>query len=90
MMIEDGTSDLWVYKRNPAIAVPRGDIVATTPNGIRDLKPAAALLFKAKYQRPKDEADFANALPKLQRSERTWLKDCLELCHPGNGWADRL
>ncbi|MRX36817.1 amino acid transporter [Aminobacter sp. MDW-2] len=90
MMIEEGSPDLWVYKRNPAISVPRADIVATTPAGISYLKPAAILLFKAKHGRPKDEVDFANALPKLQQSERSWLKHCLDLCHQGHRWAERL
>jgi len=90
MMIEEGSQDLWVYKRNPAIAVPRTEIVATTPAGIPYLKPAAILLFKAKYQRPKDEVDFTNALPKLQQSERAWLRACLDLCHQGHRWTERL
>lgn len=90
MMIEEGSPDLWVYKRNPAIAVPRTGIVASTPAGISYLKPAAILLFRAKYLRPKDEVDFANALPKLQQSERAWLRACLDLCHQGHRWADRL
>ncbi len=74
MKIEDGSPELWVYKRNPAIVVPRADIVAMTPDGIPYLKPATVLLFKAKYQRPKDEIDFENALPKLERVGRAWLK----------------
>ncbi|WP_434781288.1 hypothetical protein [Aminobacter carboxidus] len=67
--------------------MPRANIVATTPNDIPYLKPVAVLLFKAKYQRPKDEANFENALPKLQRSERAWLKDCLDMRHPGHEWT---
>jgi hypothetical protein len=90
MMIEPGTPETWVYKREPEITRPRSEMVAQTPDGVAYLKPAAILLFKAKYQRDKDEADFANALPKLEPAERVWLKACLDAKHPGHGWTDVL
>ena len=90
MMIEPGTPDLWVYKRDATITRPRADMVAVTPDGIPYLKPAAVLLFKAKYRRDKDELDFVNALPRLEPSERAWLKACLATAHPGHEWAKLL
>jgi len=90
MMIEPGTLDTWIYKRDPAISLPRAEIVARTEDGISYLKPAAILLFKAKYQRAKDEADFERALPKLLSSERQWLKTSLAACHPGHEWLSSL
>ena len=90
MMIEPGTDDGWVYKRATEIRRPRSEMVMRTAGGIPYLNPSAVLLFKAKYQRPKDEADFAAALPKLAAPERTWLRDCLELLHPGHGWTKAL
>jgi hypothetical protein len=90
MMIEPGTPDLWVYKRDAAITRPRAEMVAVTPDGIPYLKSAAVLLFKAKYRRDKDELDFANALPRLEPSERAWLKACLATAHPGHEWAKLL
>ena len=65
-------------------------MVRVTAHGIPYLAPAAILLFKAKYRRDKDEADFARALPKLDAAERRWLKDCLEKVHPGDDWAKAL
>jgi len=90
MMIEPGTPDTWIYKRDASIALPRAEMVDTTAEGIPYLKPAAILLFKAKYQRPKDEADFENASAKLTAAERDWLKACLDAIHPGHDWAKRL
>lgn len=90
VMIEPGTPEIWVYKRDPRIARPRTAMVARTPDGLPYLKPAAVLLFKAKHRRPKDEIDFRNALPKLDEAERAWLKACLDAAHPGHAWARSL
>ncbi|MCZ7447156.1 amino acid transporter [Agrobacterium rhizogenes] len=90
MMIEPGTNDTWAYKRNPEITRPRTDMVALTADGIPYLNPSAVLLFKAKHKRPKDEQDFVSAHPKLPLSERRWLRNCLELLHPGHEWAQAL
>lgn len=90
MMIEPGTNDSWAYKRDPQIKRPRTEMVGLTADGIPYLNPPAVLLFKAKHRRPKDEEDFANALPKLPPSERRWLRDCLERLHPDHEWAKVL
>ncbi|WP_244481956.1 amino acid transporter [Rhizobium sp. Root1204] len=90
MMIEPGTEQTWVCKRDPQIHGPRHDFVRKTVEGIPYLAPAAILLFKAKYQRTKDEADFETALPKLTTPERKWLKASLGLVHPGHDWIGVL
>lgn len=90
MMIEPGTFETWVYKRDPTISRPRAEMVGTTAEGIPYLKPAAVLLFKAKYRRAKDEIDFEQALPKLPASKRLWLKTCLAACHPDHEWLESL
>ncbi|CAH1668661.1 nucleotidyltransferase domain-containing protein [Chelatococcus asaccharovorans] len=90
MMIEHGTPETWVYKRDPAIRRPRAEMVALTADGIPYLQPSAVLLFKAKYRRPKDEEDFARALPLLPPAERLWLKNSLDRVHPGHDWARAL
>ena len=90
MMIEPGTPEMWVYKRDARISAPRAEMVARTADGIPYLKPAAILLFKAKYRRAKDEVDFDNALERLTAPERVWLKACLDALHPGHAWVQRL
>lgn len=90
MMLECGSRETWVYKRDPRLTCPRNAIVAETADGIPYLRPAAVLLFKAKYQRPKDEIDFQNALPKLTTAERIRLGTWLETTHPGHDWLAAL
>lgn len=90
MMIEPGTNDTWVYKRNPEVTRPRIEMVSLTADGIPYLNASAVLLFKAKHRRPKDEDDFARAQPKLPLSESLSLRDCLERLHPGHDWVRAL
>lgn len=90
MMIEPGTELTWICKRDPQIHGLRHDFVRKTVEGIPYLAPAPILLFKAKYQREKDEADFETALPKLTTPEREWLKASLEVVHPGHDWISAL
>lgn len=90
MMIEPGTPHTWVYKRAPEINRPRAEMVLRTVDDVPYLCPAAILLFKAKYRRPKDETDFSRALPRLESTEKTWLKTCLEQRHPGHAWLAAL
>lgn len=90
MMIEPGTCETWAYKRDPSLTRPRGEAVAMTNDGIPYLRPACVLLFKAKHRRAKDEADLRLALPKLEASERRWLREALDRVHPGHDWLGML
>jgi len=90
MMIEPGMPETWAYKRDTRISALRSEMVARTADGIPYLRPVAILLFKAKYCRTKDEVDFDNAVQRLTAPERVWLRDCLDLLHPGHAWSERL
>jgi hypothetical protein len=90
MMIEPGTDESWVYKRDQQIKRPRTEMVALTADGIPYLNPSAVLLFKAKHRRPKDEEDFTRAALKMPAAERRWLRDCLDRLHPEHEWAKVL
>lgn len=90
MMVEPGTPESWVCKRNQSIVLPRAEMVGVTDTGIPYLKPAAILLLKAKHQRDKDEFDFRTALPKLEKAERDWLGASLGATHPGHDWIKLL
>lgn len=79
----------WVSRRDPSYVVDL-DAVTWERDGIRYLIPEMALAFKAKLVRPKDEADFAAALPLLDVAARHWLGDFLERIHPGHAWLKRL
>ncbi|MGY5804830.1 nucleotidyltransferase domain-containing protein [Rhizobium sp. LEGMi12c] len=90
MMPEHGTPATWIYKRDPSLAMPRGDMIRKTADGLPFLAPAAILLFKAKHRRNKDEKDFDLALPRLAASERADLRLWLERLHPDHDWIARL
>lgn len=46
MMLERGSRDFWVYKRDLAITAPRQQMIRQTQDGIPYLAPAAVLLSK--------------------------------------------
>jgi len=90
MMLEPGSDDMWAFRRDPTLTRPRADMIALSGEGIPYLKPAGVLLFKAKHRRPKDDADFELAVPKLAAPERLWLKAALLRTHPGHAWLEVL
>ena len=86
----------WVSRRHAGLIVPAAAVAAISagargePAGIPFLVPEIQLLYKAKYHRPKDDADFAVALPRLDERRRTWLRTALEAYHPGDAWLPAL
>lgn len=58
MMLEPGTLDLWIYKRDRTLRMARSDAVRVGQAGIPYLAPIIVMLFKAKYLREKDRKDF--------------------------------
>ncbi|MFG5119961.1 nucleotidyltransferase domain-containing protein [Methylorubrum sp. POS3] len=90
MMMESGTPDRWIYKRNRMIQTARSDAVRVSEAGIPYLSPIQVLLFKAKYCREKDQKDFDLSLPKLSAEERQQLTIWLDDMHPGHTWITKL
>lgn len=87
---EPHDGDTWICRRDKTIRAPYDQIIVASPEGVPYLVPEIVLLFKAKHQRPKDQADFAGVLPLLDRSRRDWLAAALERWHPGHPWLDEL
>jgi hypothetical protein len=90
MMVDRGSEDLWVYKRDPSFTMPRTEAMRATAKGIRYLAPSLVLLFKAKHAREKDQEDFRNALPCLDSHEKSDLRRWLEVLHPSHTWIEAL
>ena len=66
-------------------------MIERTDDGIPYARPEIVLLFKAKHSdRPKDEADLAAVLPRLEPARRRWLAEALALVHPGHPWLERI
>jgi len=90
MMMERGSPNVWVYKREPSIGLPRSAAIRKSSAGISYLAPSIVLLFKAKHRRDKDEDDFQAALPKLEPKEKADLRRWLEQLHPNHAWIAAL
>ncbi|HEY7782312.1 MAG TPA: aminoglycoside adenylyltransferase [Ktedonobacterales bacterium] len=90
LMVAELTGTDWVFRRDSRIRRPITTLGLGTADGIPYLAPEIQLLYKAKAPRPKDEADFSNALPFLDSARRQWLADALLLAHPDHPWLARL
>ena len=85
---EPHDGDTWICRRDDEgrIRRPYSEVIRHTADGIPYAAIETTLLFKAKHTRPKDEHDFAQALPLLSADQREWLVEALELIHPGHAW----
>jgi GNAT superfamily N-acetyltransferase len=92
ILLMDSEGDEWVYRRAPGVRGPLADLAHRTPAGLPFLAPEIQLLFKALAGRgPKDEEDFALALPLLGETARSWLADAISREFPqGHDWIRRL
>jgi hypothetical protein len=84
---EDAT---WICRRDHSIRLPYNEVIERTSEGIPYGRPEVVLLFKAKHTRPKDDEDLAAVLPRLDADRRRWLREALELVHPGHRWLAEL
>ena len=82
--------DVWVSPRDDRVRVPFADATFVGTDGIRYLRPEIVLSFKARLQRPKDERDLDAVLPLLDSGARAWLRETVELLHPGHPWLERI
>ena len=90
ILLDEREGDLWRFRRNPAIVLPVALLGVRSSLGVPLLAPEVALLYKAKYGQPEDDADFASALAPLGDTRRRWLAQALRICHPGHPWLARL
>ena len=90
LFMNDLSGDEWLCRRDPAITRPICEISRRSSHGIPFLVPEIQLLFKAKYHREKDEHDFRTAIGHFTPAQREWLKQGLEIIHPGDPWLARL
>ena len=90
VFLEPGDDTTWIYRRVEALALPRTETIGHTDDRVPYLRPELVLLFKAKAMRPKDERDFATALPALDRVARERLREWLTRFHPTSSWLSQL
>jgi aminoglycoside-2''-adenylyltransferase len=91
LMFDESTGEAWQSRRDPNIMRPISEIAVTGDSGTRFLSPEIQLFYKAKGQRPKDETDFAAALPKLSLAQRVWLASAIRAAYgSGHDWLRLL
>ena len=87
---EPSDGETWVCRRDESIRLGYDELIQRTAGGIPYLRPDVALLFKAKHARAKDDGDFEAALPRLDGPQKSWLRQGLDLVHPGHRWLADL
>ncbi|WIY06843.1 amino acid transporter [Amycolatopsis mongoliensis] len=90
VMLDEAEGDEWVSRRNPAVRRAVTGLGDVSADGIPYLAPEVQLFAKARGTRPKDERDFAAALPVLGASRRQWLADALRTAFGEHPWLARL
>jgi hypothetical protein len=90
IMFAVAEGETWHYRRHPAIVRPLATLGLRTETGIPFLAPEVQLAYKARAQRPKDDADFALIGPLLDQDRRAWLVAALNAAHPGHRWLAQL
>jgi aminoglycoside-2''-adenylyltransferase len=88
--LNEAADGVWRCRRNMEITRPVAEISRQSSSGIPYIVPEIQLLYKAKWHREKDEHDFQTALGLLAPQQRAWLKEGLEIIHPGDPWLAAL
>lgn len=89
-MPDEADGEEWVCRRDARIRLPLTRLGRRSAEGFPYQTPEVQLFYKAKGRRPRDEEDFAAALPVLNPEQRRWLSDALALVHGDHPWQERL
>jgi hypothetical protein len=90
IMLADGDSTAWKFRRDNEITLPGVQLLKRTPDGVPYCTPEVQLLYKAKMARPKDDIDFARCLHRLTSHQRVWLADAIAISEPDHAWIATL
>jgi L-amino acid N-acyltransferase YncA len=86
LTVGSGTTDEWIYRRDPSLRLPWHKAVLRTEAGIAYLAPDLQLLFKSQQPRPKDDLDAATVIPHLEPVRRERLRRSLPEAHSWRWW----
>jgi hypothetical protein len=82
IMLLEADGDQWFSRRQPLIRGSRHDLLVTYGR-FPCVRIEVQLLYKAKGNRAKDQVDLEACLPLLSAEAKAWLKQALQLEHPG-------
>ncbi len=88
--LNDIAGDVWICRRDARVTKPFEQISVVTQSGLPAVVPEVQLLYKAQHHLDKDERDFEATLGRLSPEQHAWLRDGLELVHPGDSRLSRL
>jgi hypothetical protein len=88
ILLMTGDRDTWEFKRDRRIRLPLDDI-GWSREGVHYLRPEIQLLLSPGPP-SEDQCDCDAALPLLNRESLVWLRESLELVHPGHRWLAAL
>ncbi|WP_404429588.1 hypothetical protein LG299_09530 [Microbacterium lacus] len=84
--VEDGTNDVWMYRRDPRLQLP-WDRAVVDVDGIPTGAPEVQLVWKALRPRPEDDLDKDAVLPQLSDEARAWWERAILTTHPHSTWS---
>lgn len=85
--VEEGDERVWRYRRDPRIELTWDRAVGHL-RGVEASTPATQLLWKSRDPRTRDEHDLSVIHGALNARDRRWLRESIQLAHPGSPWAD--
>ncbi len=90
IMLDEAEGGACVSRRNSRVRRALAQVGALSGEGVPYLVPEVQLFYKAGRPRPKDELDFAAALPVLDDAQRRWLAESIAEAYGRHPWSDRL
>ena len=99
VLINERSHDDWFLSAEPPIVVPISNATALSAWGIPTVVPEILLFYKGTAyfgdvemtkRRSHDDVDFETLRDRLDRDERTWLRDSISRLYPNHPWLERL
>lgn len=90
VLLADGDSEEWRFRRDPSIRISGRDLIRETADGIPYSTPEVQLLYKSIQTRAKDDVDLARCLYRMDERQRSWLGDAVARMTPEHPWIGVL